>query len=296
MPTSRGYKVFTVFNIILLSALALICLLPLLNVLAISLSDRAAVAAGQVALWPVDFTLASYEYVLEDKAFFSSLWVSVFRVVLGGALNVLLCILCAYPLSKPRARFRMQPVYVWIFLFASLFNGGLIPTYMVVKGTGLIDSILALVIPGAVPVFYMIMMVNFFRRLPKELEEAALVDGAGHFTILWRIYVPLSMASIATITLFSVVNHWNSWFDGMIYMNKTDLQPMATFLHNKVVASGLEVMKNTQDLATLERLLKISNQTTKSAQIFLAMVPILCVYPFLRKYFATGVVMGSVKG
>ena len=169
-------------------------------------------------------------------------------------------------------------------------------TYIIVSKTGLIDHILALIIPGAVPVFHVILVLNFFRGIPKELEEAAVMDGAGHFKILFKVYVPLSKASIATVTLFSVVNHWNSWFDGMIYINNTAKQPLATFLHNKVVQSGLDMMINTNDIDTLKQLMTISDQTTKAAQIFLGMLPILCVYPFLQKYFTKGVIVGSVKG
>ncbi len=293
---SKGYKAFTLLNYIILSVLALLCFLPLLNVLAISFSDRSATAAGAVTFWPVNFTTAAYQYVLQDHLFLSSLLISVFRVFLGGAANLILTLLCAYPLSKEDGQFKARIVYVWIFLFANLFNGGLIPTYIIVSKTGLIDHILALIIPGAVPVFHVILVLNFFRGIPKEFEEAAVMDGAGHFKILFKVYVPLSKASIATVTLFSVVNHWNSWFDGMIYINNTAKQPLATFLHNKVVQSGLDMMINTNDIDTLKQLMTISDQTTKAAQIFLGMLPILCVYPFLQKYFTKGVIVGSVKG
>ncbi len=296
IENSRGYKVFTVINYIILTLLALLCFLPLLNVLAMSFSDRSATAAGSVTFWPVNFTVEAYKYVLQDDGFLKSLLVSFIRVILGGGLNLILTVMCAYPLSKESSNFRGRTIYVWIFLFASLFNGGLIPTYIVVSETNLINSIFSLVIPGAVPVFHVILMLNFFRGIPKELEEAAVIDGAGHWKILWRVYIPLSKASVATVTLFSLVNHWNSWFDGMIYMNDTAKQPLATFLHNKVVVSGLDIMINTNDMDTLQQLLTISDQTTKAAQIFLAMLPILCVYPFLQKYFTKGVIVGSVKG
>ena len=296
VDNSRGYRVFTVFNYVFIALLALICFLPILNVFAISLSDRTATAAGMVTFWPVNFTFSAYQYVLQDSGFIRSLVVSIIRVVLGGFINLTFTVLCAYPLSKDSSKWKSRTVYVWIFLIASLFSGGLIPTYLVVKSTMLLNSILALVIPGAVPIFNVILVLNFFRGLPKELEEAAVVDGAKPFGILVRIYIPLSMASLATVTLFSVVGHWNAWFDGMIYMMDVSKQPLATFLHNKVVQSGLQVMMNTSDISTLEQLLTISDQTTKAAQIFLGMLPILCVYPFLQKYFSKGVIVGSVKG
>ena len=286
---------FAAVDGVLLFVLSLICLLPIINVLAISFSSRAAADAGRVALWPVEFTTAAYRYVLDDQQFLKSLSVSVMRVLTGPALNLLLCILCAYPLSKSDNRFRARKVYVWIFLFCTLFNGGIIPTYMVVSKTGLINSFWSMIIPGAVPVMYVIMMMNFFRSLPPELEEAALIDGANQWQICWQVIVPLSKASIATITLFCIVNHWNSWFDGMLYFNTSTGQPLATYLHNLVVNSSLDVMK-TGDVETIKTLSEISTQTTKAAQIFLAMLPILIVYPYMRRYFSKGIVMGSVKG
>lgn len=294
----RRYKkldLFSIVNTTILLLLALSCLMPILNVLAISLSEQGAVAAGKVGLWPVNFTLAAYKYVIKDAAFFKSMLISTARVFIGPVLNLVLAILCAYPLSKPESRFHARNIYVWLFYFTTLFGGGIIPTYMIINKVGLINSFWSMIIPGAVPVAYMIMMMNFFRNLPKELEEAALVDGASQWTILLKIYIPLSKASIATILLFCIVNHWNSWFDGMLYFNNTSGQPMATYLHNIVVNTTLESMK-AMDMDTLEQMMKISTQTTQAAQIFLAMLPILVVYPFMRKYFAEGVVMGSVKG
>ena len=276
---------FAAVDGVLLFVLSLICLLPIINVLAISFSSRAAADAGRVALWPVEFTTAAYRYVLDDQQFLKSLSVSVMRVLIGPALNLLLCILMK----------RFQLLTTAIFLFCTLFNGGIIPTYMVVSKTGLINSFWSMIIPGAVPVMYVIMMMNFFRSLPPELEEAALIDGANQWQICWQVIVPLSKASIATITLFCIVNHWNSWFDGMLYFNTSTGQPLATYLHNLVVNSSLDVMK-TGDVETIKTLSEISTQTTKAAQIFLAMLPILIVYPYMRRYFSKGIVMGSVKG
>lgn len=291
----KNLSFFSLINGTVLLLLAFSCLLPILNVLAISFSDRGAVAAGKVGFWPVDFTLAAYEYVLKDVAFFKSMLVSFARILVGPLLNLLLTILCAYPLSKPDNRFKARKFYVWIFYFTTLFGGGMIPTYIIVSQTGLINSFWSMIIPGAVPVAYVIMMMNFFRNLPRELEEAAWVDGATQWQILWKIYIPLSKASIATISLFCLINHWNSWFDGMLYFNNTDGQPMATYLHNLVVNTSLDAMKTT-DFETLQQLSQLSTQTTQAAQLFLAMLPILVIYPFMRKYFAQGVVMGSVKG
>lgn len=292
---SRGYRIFSTANYLFLTLLGILCFLPIWNVLMISLSDRTATAAGAVSLWPVNFTMASYKYVLQDRGFLHSLGISIMRILLGGGVNLLLTVLCAYPLAKDSSRFKARTVYMWIFLFASLFNGGLIPTYMVVSRTGLTNTIFSLILPGAVPIFHVILLVNFFRGIPREIEEAAIIDGAGHWRSLLNIYIPLSKASIATVTLFSLVNHWNSWFDGMIYMG-ADSRPLATFLHYKVVKDSLAIMINTTDMDTLQQLMTVSDQTTKAAQIFLSMLPILCVYPFFQKYFTKGVIVGSVKG
>ena len=296
IQNSKAYKVFMVFDYILVTLLAVICFLPILNVFAISFSDRTANAAGMVTFYPVNFTTAAYSYVMKDAGFLAALLVSIVRVVIGGFLNLALTVLCAYPLSKDSRVLKGRVIYVWFFLFATLFSGGLVPTYMVVKGTGIMNSIWSLILPGAVPVFHVILMVNFFRGIPKELEEAGLIDGAGHLQILWKIYIPLSKASIATVTLFSVVNHWNSWFEGMIYINDPTKQPLATFLRSRVITSSLDMLMSTSDVETLKQMMTLSDQSTMAAQVFLGMLPILCVYPFVQKYFTKGVTVGSVKG
>lgn len=205
---------------------------------------------------------------------------------------MLLTILVAYPLSKTARIFPARKVYVWVFLFTMLFQGGLIPWYLTIKYTGLTDNILALVLPGAVPIYNIILLLNFFRQLPKEMEEAAFIDGAGHWTTLWRIFVPTSTAALATITLFSVVGHWNSWFDGIILMNRAEKYPLQSYLQTIVISQNFQIMG-----ADSYKILKeLSNKTITTAQIFIGAVPILMVYPFLQRYFTKGIVLGSVKG
>ena len=267
-----------------------------LHILAVSLSDRVANTAGMVTFWPVNFNLESYRYILKDSAFVRAFVISVLRTVIGAGIQVLMTIMCAYPLSKSSDRFNGRTAYVWFFLIASLFSGGLIPTYLVVKNVHLLNSFWAMIIPCAVPIGNVILMLNFFRGLPKELEEAALLDGAGHLSVLLRVYVPLSKPSIATVTLFSMVGHWNSWFDGMIYLRDDTLQPLATLLHNMVSRTTLNVIMETTDISVIEQLLTVTNESLKSAQLFIGMLPILCVYPFIQKYFTKGLVIGSVKG
>jgi putative aldouronate transport system permease protein len=278
-------------NGFLLVLLALACLFPLVHVLAISFSGGPAVAAGKVVLWPVDFTTAAYDFALSRPAFRSAFVVSVQRVILGTAVNMLLTVLVAYPLSRENSAFPSRTVYTWFFIVTMLVSGGLVPLYMVVRWTGLLDSIWALVLPSAVPVFNVVLLMNFFRGLPRELEEAAFVDGASHWEVLFRIYLPLSMPALATLTLFSFVMHWNSWFDGLIFMNSPDNYPLQSYLQTLVI--GQDLSQFSMDAALLQL---VSNDTFKAAQIFIGALPILLLYPFLQRYFVKGIVMGSVKG
>ncbi|MFD0674141.1 carbohydrate ABC transporter permease [Cohnella sp. GCM10027633] len=288
---SSGRKLFVGLNYLFLITLSLLCILPLLNVFMISLSSKPAVTAGLVSFWPVGFTLDSYSFVLHKPEFFHAFGVSIERVLLGVSLNMLLTVLIAYPLSKETDKFMGRTKYVWFFVFTMLFSGGLIPSYLIVNKLHLTDSIWALVLPGAVPIFNVILLLNFFRSLPKELEEAAFIDGAGHWRVLWRIFVPLSKPSLATITLFVIVGHWNSWFDGLIYMNNSDGYPLSSYLQTVVVKLDASIMQSVD----VEKLANISNETNKAAQIFLASLPVLLVYPFLQRFFISGIVMGSVK-
>ena len=287
---SIGRKAFHVFNFAFLRVLAFTCLFRLIHVFALSFSSNAAATNGLVSLWPVDFNTRSYEFILREQKFVVALIVSLKRVALGLVVNMILVVLLAYPLSKEARKFRSRTFYAWYFIITILFSGGLIPTYMVVKETHLLDSIWALVLPGAVPVFSVVLLLNFFRGLPKELEEAAFMDGAGQWKVLLRIFVPLSMPAIATITLLTMVGHWNAWFDGLIYMNRPENYPLQSYLQT-VLKIDLTKLSSSE-LSNIE---EISDRTIKAAQVFLGALPILIVYPFLQKYFMSGIVLGSVK-
>jgi putative aldouronate transport system permease protein len=284
-------RLFVVVNVLLLLLLAVACLFPLVHVLAISFSAGPAVAAGKVVLWPVEFTTSAYDFALSRPQFRSAFVVSVQRVILGTFVNMLLTVLVAYPLSRENAAFPARTFYTWFFIVTMLVGGGLIPLYMMVRWTGLLDSIWALVLPNAVPVFNVVLLLNFFRGLPRELEEAAFVDGAGHWEVLFRIYLPLSMPALATLTLFSFVLHWNSWFDGLIFMNSPDNYPLQSYLQTLVIGQDLSQFSMDPQLLRL-----VSNDTFKAAQIFIGALPILVLYPFLQRYFVKGIVLGSVKG
>ncbi|MFC5653245.1 carbohydrate ABC transporter permease [Paenibacillus solisilvae] len=289
--TSWRLKLFMVCNYLFLAVAALLCLFPLIHVLAISFSSSSASSAGLVTLWPVRFTTKSYEYVLANKEFLTALVVSFKRLFLGTFINMLLTILIAYPLSKESSRFKGRTVYVWIFVITMLFSGGLIPLYFMIKLTGISNSLWALILPSAVPVFNIIILLNFFRGLPKELEEASLIDGAGHVATLFKIFVPLSLPAIATLTLFSMVYHWNSWFDGLIFMDEVEKYPLQSYLQTVIIQRDFASI-TVQDLELLQL---ISDRSIKAAQIFIGALPILIAYPFLQRFFVKGVVLGSVK-
>lgn len=288
---SRGEKIFGVFNALLMTLLALLCLLPLIHVLAVSLSDSASASANLVKFWPMGFNTAAYEMVFSNAVFLNSFGISVLRTVAGTALNLLMVILAAYPLSKEESELKGRNVIVWFFTIPMLISGGMIPSFLLVKNLGMMDTLWALILPGCVPTFYVIMMMNFMRGISKSISEAAAIDGAGEWMILIRIILPLSMASIATITLFSMVNHWNEWFGGMIYMNSMNKWPLQTLLR-QMLKSVDTSMFSSSDLMKMKQL---SSRSFQSAQIIFATVPILLVYPFLQRYFITGLTIGAVK-
>ncbi len=291
---STGQKIFLSLNYLVLSVAGLLCLLPFINLLAVSFSSSSAVAAGSVAFWPKEFTLSSYEFVMHSSKFGKAFLISIKRVGLGLALNMFVMICTAYPLSKGKKQLYGQTVYTWYFVITMLIGGGMIPTYLVMVKLRLIDTIWSLVLPGALPVSSMIILMNFFKSTPEELEEAAQIDGAGVWTTLWKVVLPISKPGLATVALFSIVGHWNSWFDGLIYMNNPNHYPLQSYLQTLVLSPEKMLQISGGDYTKL--LAMVNARTGRAAQLFLGALPILMVYPFLQKYFSGGLLMGSVKG
>jgi putative aldouronate transport system permease protein len=291
LDKTLGSRVLDAVIIACLIGAALLCVLPLWYTLCLSLSDKAAATAGLVSFWPVGFNLAAYKAIMADGKFFKAFLTSLERVALGTAITYAVVILMAYPLSKSAREFRSRNLFMWILVFTMLFNGGLIPWYQTMKSLHLINSIWGLALGNSVPMFSVILVMNFFRNLPKELEEAAVVDGAGPWFILFRIVVPLSVPVLATIALFSIVYHWNEFFNGLVLTTKADHYPLQTYIQQMVVNLNVGVMTEDQ----YKRMNELSNQTLNAAKIFVAMVPVLCVYPFLQRYFISGITLGSVK-
>lgn len=285
------YKIVNwILRFVLLLA-ALCCLLPIINTVAISFSGKSFV--NDVVFWPKGFTMASYEKILEDQQFFRSFFNSVCKVVVGTAFNMILTMLMAYPLSKSDRIFPARGHYMRIIIFCMLFSGGTIPWYIVISSLGLIDTFWALVLPGAVNIGNTIIMMNFFKGLPSSLAESAAIDGASPMTTLFRIYVPLSTPSIATLSLFCIVGHWNDYFNGMILINNPEKIPLQTYIQSLVADISTKI--NTMTAEEIKAFSEISSLNFNAAKIVVAMIPVLVIYPILQRYFVTGLVMGAVK-
>lgn len=291
---SLSRTIFQIFNNIFLGIISLTCILPFVHILAVSFSSSAAVSGGEVSLWPVDFTLYSYEFALKGGKFFRALLVSLERVALGLLVNVGLMVITAYPLSKTKEKVAGRNIYMTYLIITMLFSGGLIPTYIVVSRMGLMNSIWALILPGALPVYNMIILMNFLRGVPAELEEAAFIDGANPITTLIRVILPIMKPAIATVSLFCIVWHWNDWFSGMIYIENPSRYPLQTYLQTLLRNFDEMMRKSGSDYTTLLSMMNAS--TGRAAQLFLGALPVMLIYPFLQKYFTTGLILGSVKG
>jgi putative aldouronate transport system permease protein len=300
--SSASRRIFMVFLSAFFVFLCFVCLVPFLHVLALSFSHKVPSMQRIVTLLPLDYDesthlasvgidLNSYVFVLEREEFIRAFMISVLRIILAGITTLVVIVLAAYPLSKQRSEFRGRTIYVWFIMVTMFIGGGLVPWYLVVKGIGLLNSIWALVLPGCAPPFLVVLLLNFFRGIPKSLEESAFLDGAGHLRILASIYIPLSAPAIATVMLFIIVSNWNAWFDGMIFMSSQRNYPLQSYLQSLIASTSMQMMSR----ARAELLKHISDRTVKSAQIFIGAVPMLLLYPFLQRYFMSGIVLGSVK-
>lgn len=288
---SLGARVFNVVILVLLILITLLCMIPIWYILMISVSEKAAVNAGTVSLWPIGFNLLSYNKIIGESAFFLAFWTSIKRVFLGTIVGVGATLLAAYPLSKTSRQLPHRNIYMWVLIFCMLFNGGTIPWYLTMRGYGLIDSVWGLVLAGSLPVFNVILVINFFRNISSSMEEAAYVDGAGPWRTFLQIYIPLSGPVIATVTLFTIVGHWNEFFQGLVLSNRQSSYPLQTYIQQLVVSLDLSTMNTEQIKLTTQ----LNNKSLNAAKIFIAMVPVLMIYPFLQRYFITGITLGAVK-
>ncbi len=279
----------------ILLVLALMCVAPFIHVAALSLSSQGAVAARQVGLWPVGMHLQNYDFIIADKLFINSFGISVLRVIAGVSLGLLVTVITAYPLSRDNLYMPGRTIFKLLLLFGMMFSGGLIPYFLALRDLGLLNTFWVLIIPLALNIFHVILVINFFRGIPQELWEAAVLDGANHLQVLFQVFLPISKPVLATVTLFSAVMHWNSWFDGVIFLKEASQWPLQSYLYSKVTTRMLQW----QTATSAERAGQVFQEATPeglaTAMILIATIPILLVYPLLQRYFVTGLTLGSIK-
>lgn len=270
----------------------LICTLPFINVIAVSLSSKSAILRGDVSLWPVEFTTKAYDVIVQDSSMWRSLFYTVELTVIYTALAMVLTVLMAFPLTMKRLKGRK--FFTFFIVFTMYFSGGTIPIYLNVKDLGLLNTMWSLIWPGLLSTFNVIILKNFFSSLPYELNEAAYIDGANDFQILLRIYLPLSFSSLATLSLFYAVGKWNSFSDALYYITSRNLQPLQLKLYNLI--KGSQAIEVAVQEGSSNDLASSLSESIESATIIFATLPILVVYPFVQRYFVQGVTMGAVKG
>jgi putative aldouronate transport system permease protein len=283
-----GEKIWQAVVYFILSILALLCLLPFLYVVAVSMTPESEVLRKGIVIIPETFTFVAYKEVFISHGIGQAYKITLFRTIVGTALNVLFTVLAAYPLSKKYLPGRST--FLIFIVFTMMFSGGLIPTYLLIRSLGLLNSPWVLIIPHLISAFNLVIIKGFFEQLPAEIEESARVDGASELQSLWRIILPLSLPVLATISLFYAVGHWNSYFDAIVYLNDANLMPLQVVLRNILLNVATESAESMANSGT------VSKFAVQMAAIVVTTVPILIVYPFIQKHFAKGVLMGSIKG
>lgn len=286
---SRGYRVFQGINAVILTGVVIVTLYPFVNIIARSFSEERYIITGQVNLIPRGFNLTTYRIVVSDPMFWTNYRNTVVYTVVATVIAMVMTTCYAYVLSKKHLKGRTA--LIWVAVFTMIFSGGLIPQYVLVNSLGLTNSIWAIVLPNAISVFNLLVMKAFFEGLPGELEEAAAIDGLNTYGILWRVVLPLSKAVIATMVLFYAVSFWNSWFTAFLYLNEQELFPVTIYLRNLIAgATGAESAG-----AALSEVGQAASNI-QAVTIMLTVLPILAVYPFVQRYFVSGVMLGAVKG
>ena len=288
---SFGSKLFDGFNVLLMLLIIFIMAAPLWYIICVSISQPSLISARSFILFPRGFSLYSYQLVLGNKDILVGYMNTIIYTSVGTLINLVMTILCAYPLSRPEMPFRN--VLMRLIVFTMFFSGGLVPAYLNIRDMKMLDTMWAVVLPGAISTYNMIVMRTFFTNIPNSLHESAYLDGADEMQVLLRIVLPLSLPIIATMILFYAVGHWNSYFNAMLYLSKKRLYPVQLFLRSYVVQGVMsdfqaEMNDGAEFLAT--------DNSVKYAIITITMLPIMLVYPFVQKYFAKGVMVGSIKG
>lgn len=291
MRDQQASRTFDVFNTIAIIFFVLLCLAPFLHILAISFSSARAIMSGEVSLLPVEFNWKAYNQVFTDMSMIRSLGFTVMLTLLFTALCMLMTIAAAYPLAKTKLKGRKAVMF--LIVITMFFSGGIIPEYMLVRNLHLLDTIWALVLPGLISPFYLIILITFFQNIPDSLEESAEIDGSSHFRMLISIIVPLSMPVIATLSLFYAVGRWNGFQDTLMYITSPEMYPLQLKLY-QLVQNNMVSQLIALEGATGQSMLQ--PEALKAASVIFATVPILLVYPWLQRYFVSGVMLGAVKG
>ncbi|MGE7918073.1 carbohydrate ABC transporter permease [Viridibacillus sp. NPDC093762] len=292
MRETKTDRAFNIFNIVFLAIVALLVIYPLVFVLSASLSNPQYVLSGELWLWPKEFTLDAYEKVFKNEDIINGFVNTLKYTVFGTILNVIMTILAAYPLSRRDLKGRG---FIMAFIvFTMFFSGGLIPTYLLIRDLGMLNTFWVMVIPNAVAVWNIIIMRTFFQSIPHELEESAMIDGAGNLKILWSIVLPLSFPVIAVMVLFYSVGHWNSYFQALIYLQDQEKFPLQLILRQILIQGQTDDMIKATSESFLAQ--QLSVEGLKYAVLIVANLPMLMLYPFLQRYFVKGVMIGSLKG
>ncbi|QNK87424.1 carbohydrate ABC transporter permease [Sporosarcina sp. resist] len=292
MRETKTDRRFTIFNYVFLTIVALLVIYPLVFVVSASLSNPQYVISGEMWLWPKEFTLEAYEKVFKNQAIINGFVNTLKYTVFGTILNVIMTILAAYPLS--RRDLKGRGVIMAFIIFTIFFSGGLIPTYLLIRDLGMLDTFWVMIIPNAVAVWNIIIMRTFFQAIPQELEESAKMDGSGNFRILWSIVLPLSFPVIAVMVLFYSVGHWNSYFQALIYLQDENKFPLQLILRQILIQGQTDDMIQATSESFLAQ--QLSVEGLKYAVLIVANLPMLMLYPFLQRYFVKGVMIGSLKG
>lgn len=292
MKESKGDRAFTIFNYIFLAIVAAVVLYPLIFVLSASLSNPEYVISGDIWLWPKEFTVQAYQKVFQNPDIINGFVNTLKYTFFGTLLNIFMTICAAYPLS--RRNLKGKGFIMAFMVFTMFFSGGLIPTYLLIRDLGMINTFWVMIIPNAVAVWNIIIMRTFFQSIPYELEESAMIDGAGNFRILWSIVLPLSLPVMAVMVLFYAVGHWNSYFQALIYLQDQDKFPLQLILRQILIQGQADDMIKATSESFLAQ--KLSVEGLKYAVLIVANLPMLMLYPFLQRYFVKGVMIGSLKG
>ncbi|WP_017688832.1 carbohydrate ABC transporter permease [Paenibacillus sp. PAMC 26794] len=290
MSENMANRIFNTVNVILIIITMVLCLAPFIHIIAISLSSNRAIGSGEVSFFPKELSFEAYTKVFADGSMIRSLIYTIWLTVLSTVLSMAMTIAAAYPLAKSNLKGRKW--FMLVIVVTMFFSGGIIPEYILIKNLHLLDSTWGLILPGLISPFYMIILITFFRGIPESLEEAAGIDGSSHFGTLMRIILPLSLPVMATLSLFYAVGRWNGFQDALMYITKPELYPLQLKLYQMIQQNQITELMQNEGIGAVQ----VLPESLKAASVIFSTLPILLVYPWLQRYFISGVMVGAVKG